>query len=118
MLVYFEPVSMCAMPGDFILGPLPARKQLWEAGDETSWMAESKHEPGIEISFGLERDGRIVKIDEGRLSCGDVWLGGGIGEGRRKAEDMGVRREGSWEEWCVGGDGLGGLVMLAASLVA
>ncbi|KAI3331452.1 hypothetical protein HD806DRAFT_518473 [Xylariaceae sp. AK1471] len=113
MLIYFEPAAMCDMPTEFILAPLPAKKQLWEAGDEFSWMTECKREPGIQVSFGLAADGEIVKLDEGRLSCSDAWLSYQSVDAAKTPP----RSTASWEEWCSGIDGFGGLVMLAASLI-
>ncbi|KAI1390579.1 uncharacterized protein F4822DRAFT_155041 [Hypoxylon trugodes] len=112
MLIYFEPAAMCDLPSDFALAPLPARKQLWEAGDEFAWKLESQRDSGIQVSFGLAADGEIVKLDESQLSCGDAWLS-------RQSIDAKTpsRSTASWEEWCSGIDGFGGLVMLAASLI-
>jgi hypothetical protein len=112
MLMYFEPGAMCGMPTDLILAPLPARKQLWEAADEFAWRAESQREPGIQVSFGLAADGDIVKLDESRLSCSDVWLSHHSSDSRTPS-----RSTASWEEWCAGADGFSALVMLAASLI-
>ncbi|ROV92918.1 hypothetical protein VSDG_06322 [Cytospora chrysosperma] len=112
MLIYFEPGALCDLPSDLILAPLPARRQLWEAGDEFAWKTEGQKEPGIQVSFGLARDGEIVNIDEARLSCSDSWLS-------QQSWDAGTssRSTASWEDWCSGMDGFGGLVMLAASLI-
>lgn len=108
-LIYFEPAGVCDMPGEFMLAPLPAKRQLWEAGDEFTWKAESQKECGIQ--YGLAADGDIVKLDESRLSCSDAWLpyesSNSVPQPRRTAD---------WEEWCSGMDGFGGLVMLFASL--
>ncbi|KAI0883133.1 uncharacterized protein GGS22DRAFT_167959 [Annulohypoxylon maeteangense] len=112
MLIYFEPAAMCDIPKDLILAPLPAKRQLWEAGDEFVWKAESQREPGIQVSFGLATDGEIVKIDSGRLSCSDAWLEDQSTDANRRLSSAA-----SWEEWCSGIDGFGGLVMLAASLI-
>ncbi|PQE16409.1 C6 finger domain-containing protein [Rutstroemia sp. NJR-2017a BVV2] len=112
MLMYFEPAAMCDMPTDLILAPLPARKLLWEAGDEFAWRAESQREPRIQVSFGLAADGDIVKLDESRLSCSDMWLSHHSSDSRTPS-----RSTASWEEWCAGADGFGALVMLAASLI-
>ncbi|KAI1182205.1 hypothetical protein F5B17DRAFT_421508 [Nemania serpens] len=113
MLVYFEPAALCDMPAEFILAPLPERKQLWEAADEFAWKAESQRNPGLQVSFALAADGEIVKLDEGRLSCSDAWLAY-----ESRDATMPTRVTASWEEWCAGIDGFGGLVMLAASLVS
>ncbi|KAI0859962.1 hypothetical protein F4860DRAFT_504391 [Xylaria cubensis] len=112
MLIHFEPTAMCDMPAEFILAPLPAKKQLWEAADEFSWKAESQRKRGIQVSFGLAADGELVEIDEGRLSCSDSWL-----SNKSMSTKAPPRSKVNWEEWCAGMDGFGGLVMLAASLV-
>ncbi|KAI0172770.1 hypothetical protein GGR52DRAFT_546009 [Hypoxylon sp. FL1284] len=108
-LIYFEPAGMCDMPEEFMLAPLPAKKQLWEAGDEFSWKAESQKEPGVQ--YGLAASGEIVKLEEGRLSCSDAWLSF---ESSNPLPQL--RETANWEEWCSGIDGFGGLVMLFASL--
>ncbi|CAJ2508719.1 Uu.00g137450.m01.CDS01 [Anthostomella pinea] len=112
MLVYFQPAAMCELPEDFLLAPLPARRQLWEAGDEFMWKAESQRGPGIQVSFGLASEGELVKLDESRLSCSDAWLAKQSDGARTPSRSIA-----SWEEWCAGIDGFGGLVLLAASLI-
>ncbi|KAI1811459.1 hypothetical protein GGS20DRAFT_104326 [Poronia punctata] len=120
MLIYFEPASMCDMPTEFIFAPLPAKKQLWEAADEFSWMSEARKEPDIQVSFAMVADGGIVRLDEGRLSCSDAWLSYqsvvDVDAAGDKSETP-SRETASWEEWCAGMDGFGGLVMLAASMI-
>lgn len=112
MLVYFEPVNMCTLQADLILAPLPAKKQLWEAGDEVVWKAESEREPGAQTAFGLAANGELVKLDEGQLYCSDAVLLHKSSDARPPSRSIAY-----WEEWCSGIDGLGGLVMLAASLI-
>jgi len=114
MLIYFEPAGMCDMPTEFILAPLPAKKQLWEARDEFSWLERSEGEPGLRVSFGLAADGEVVKLDNSQLSCSDTWLSYQSVDDNRVQGKVATR---GWEEWCAGMDGLGGLVMLAASLI-
>jgi hypothetical protein len=113
MLVYFEPAAMCDLPTDLILAPLPAKKQLWEAGDEFVWKAESERDPGAQTDFGLAANGELVKLDEGQLYCNDGVL---LYKSSLDARSPSRNSE-NWEEWCSGMDGLGGLVMLAASLI-
>jgi hypothetical protein len=111
MLVYFDPAAMCELPTDLILAPLPAKKQLWEAGDEFVWKRECEREPGVQTDFGLAANGELVKVDQGRY-CGDASpVHNSLGA------KTSSRSTGDWEEWCSGMDGLGGLVMLAASLI-
>lgn len=112
MLVYFEPTAICNMPTEFVLAPLPARKQLWEASDELVWRSESQREPGIQTAFGLAADGELVRLGEGWLSCGDEWL-----PPKPLTSNLPSKSTTSWDEWCAGIDGFGGLIMLAASLV-
>ncbi|KAI0817828.1 hypothetical protein GGR55DRAFT_622117 [Xylaria sp. FL0064] len=112
LLIYFEPVAMCTLPSEFILAPLPANKQLWEAADEFRWKEESQNYPGSQVSFGLAADGSLVELDEGRLSCSDAWLSYQSMDANKPPSSTA-----NWEEWCAGIDGFGGLVMLAASLV-
>lgn len=115
MVFYFDPVATYQLPDDLVLAPLPARKQLWEADDESSWMTESRRgRPGTEDSFGLGADGEVVKLDQSRPS------GGNTSVSLSQASEAGTapsRYAASWEEWCSGVDEFGGLVMLAASLV-
>ncbi|UKZ65756.1 uncharacterized protein TrAtP1_006949 [Trichoderma atroviride] len=113
MLVYFEPMAMCDLPSDLILAPLPAKKQLWEAGDEFVWKAAGQRGMGDKGAFGLATHGGLVKLDDRELSCSDAWLPYKCLETRGQS-----RSTASWEEWCSGIDGFGGLVMLAASLIA
>ena len=112
MLVYFEPAAMCDLQKDLILAPLPAKKQLWEADDEFVWKAKSEREPGMQTAFGLAANGELVVLDEGQLYCSDAVL---------LYKSLGARTPSrstaNWEEWCSGMDGLGGVVMLAASLI-
>lgn len=112
MLVYFEPAVLCALPTDLILAPLPDKRQLWEAGDEIGWKRESQSEAGVQTAFGMAADGEIVRLVAGRSSCNDAWAHGQALDG-----EMPSRSPASWEEWCSGIDGFGGLVMLAASLI-
>lgn len=111
MLVYFEPAGLCDLQKDLILAPLPATKQLWEAGDESTWKMESERESWAQTDFGLATNGELVKLDEGQLYCSDALL-------PYELSGAPLRSTANWEEWCSGMDGLGGLVMLTASLIA
>ncbi|PIG90117.1 hypothetical protein AARAC_001926 [Aspergillus arachidicola] len=108
MLVYFEPAAMCGLRTDIVIAPLPSRKQLWEAGDKVLWRAEMKREPGIQTAFGLAANGDLVQLGEDQLYSADEVL---------LHKTFTSRGSATWEEWCSGMDGLGGLVMLAASLI-
>jgi hypothetical protein len=108
MLVYFEPAAMCELQKDLFIAPLPAKKQLWEADSEVVWKTEREREPWAQTAFGLAANGELVQLDEGQRYCSDAVL-------LYNPADLGTA---SWEEWCSGMDGFGGLVMLAASLMA
>ncbi|KAK4938272.1 hypothetical protein LTR10_021251 [Elasticomyces elasticus] len=108
LLVYFEPAALCEMQTDLILAPLPAKKQLWEAGDGYAWRAETERDPAAQIAFGLAADGELVKLDEGPLCCSDAIM---------LHKPLEHRETGNWDQWCSGMDGFGALVMLTASLI-
>lgn len=113
MVVYFDPAGLCDLHlENLVLAPLPAKKDLWDASNEFIWKTESDREPQDHFTFGLATNGELVKLDENRLHCSAPTL-------PHKSSDSGTRSRcvASWEEWCSGMDGLGGLVMLAASLV-
>ncbi|KAJ5640974.1 hypothetical protein N7528_000599 [Penicillium herquei] len=109
MLVYFDPASMCNLPSDLVLAPLPARKGLWEASDEQSWVLENKKDHAAGNAFGLARTGELVRL--GRDCDGEALVHSAI------TSTSPLRTGASWEEWCSGMDGFGGLIMLAALLV-
>ena len=112
MLIYFEPAALCDLKTDFILAPLPTKKQLWEASNELAWKAECEKEPAGETIFGLASNGELVKMAEGLQYCSNVTVLLNLFSLRTP-----LMSSENWEEWCSGMDGLGGLVMLAASLV-
>jgi hypothetical protein len=109
MLFYFDPAAKCNLPTDLILAPLPAKKQLWEAGNEAMWESERQREGGTQIQFGLAGSGDLVKLGENNSRA--VMVHTSI------TAKSPARTSARWEEWCEGMDGLGGLVMLTASLV-
>jgi hypothetical protein len=108
LLVYLEPTSKCTLPSDLVLAPLPGPKKLWEAKSVEEWKVESERDMGWKTVFGLNVRGDLVRLDEGQVYWVDAVM---------PVEDLGRRREAMWEEWCVGIDALGGLVLLAASLL-
>lgn len=112
MLIYFEPAALCDLHSNLILAPLPAKKQLWEASDELMWKVAGERDSELQKTFGLATNGDLIRIDEGQLCYGDFVLPSKSLDTRAPA-----RSTADWEEWCSGMDGLGGLVMLAASLV-
>lgn len=112
MLVYFEPAGLCELQTDLVIAPLPAKKQLWEAGDERTWKVESEKDGGLQDAFALDAKGELVELDANQLYCSDSVLAY-----RQLGLENLSKSPGSWEEWCSGMDSFGGLVMLAASLV-
>jgi len=109
MIFYFDPAATCNLPTDLIIAPLPAKKQLWEAGNETVWKSESQREGGIQTEFGLAGSGELVRLGESYSEAVVVHTS--------ITAESPARTAAIWEEWCEGMDGLGGLVMLAASMV-
>jgi hypothetical protein len=67
---------------------------------------------GLRLTFGLASNGELVKLDDDQLYCGDAMLLYGSLDARTPSKNTE-----NWEEWCLGMDGFGGLVMLAASLI-
>jgi hypothetical protein len=66
----------------------------------------------MKTTLGLAANGELVRLDESQGSGGDVVLLQKYLNARTSS-----RRIVDWEEWCSGMDGMGGLVMLAASLI-
>ena len=135
MLIYFEPSGDCdSRETGLVLAPLPARKQLWEANDEITWKMETDRDtqPGprtdtIESqcsssppAFGLATNGELVSLDvrQGQNFCRSATMSlrtqQSLIHGGKSSSSKG---KANWEDWCAGMDGLGGLVMLAASLL-
>jgi hypothetical protein len=115
MLAYFEPAALCAYQPDLIMAPLPSNKRLWEAGDEFAWRTEKSQrvpQPSQTV-FALAATGDLVLVEEDQIQCSDaVLLRESCSDTPRR-----TRTPANWEEWCSGMDALGGLVMLAASLI-
>jgi hypothetical protein len=112
MLIQFGPATLCNLQKDLLLAPLPASKQLWEAGDEYVWKAERERGPRTQISFGLTASGELVELEPNQIyGRDDVLLYRSL-DGKSPS-----RSAAHWEEWCSGMDGFGSIVMLAASLI-
>jgi hypothetical protein len=109
MLTYFQPAARCDLPTDLVLAPLPAKKPLWEANNWIEWKTELQKEPRLQqTAFGLATTGELVRLNKVYGQSGPI---------SHLALDAATvsRNAASWEEWCSGMDGLGALVMLAAS---
>ncbi|KFY15662.1 hypothetical protein V492_01859 [Pseudogymnoascus sp. VKM F-4246] len=109
MLVYFDPAELCDLQKDLVLAPLPAKKRLWEADNEFMWKMENEIDPWAQTNYGLARNGELVKLDKSDIYCNDKVLPYELSGSPSSTA--------SWEEWCSGMDGLGGLVILTASLI-
>ncbi|KAF1936077.1 hypothetical protein EJ02DRAFT_459842 [Clathrospora elynae] len=119
-LIFFGPAAMCEMPAEFVIAPLPAKRQLWGATDAQEWRLQSQKELQEQVSYALAVDGEIVKLDQRRLSCSDAWLPYAPSDEDTASQDhksRSIRSAGWWAEWCSGMDSMGGLIMLAASMV-
>jgi hypothetical protein len=114
MLFYIDPATECDLQTDLVIAPLPAKKQLWEASNEFAWKAESARELK-KVDFGMATNGELVRFEEGQLFCTSdrVLMYRSLDAGPNGTP---ARSMGNWEEWSSGMDGLGSLIMLAASL--
>ena len=107
MLVCVEPATTCQRQPGLILAPLPTRKQLWEAGSEEQWIQECGKRTEVNSGFGLTMNGDLVTLDEYQMKLLSM----------QPVEPWkSSRSKENWEDWCSGMDGLGALIMLAASL--
>ena len=88
---------------------MPSHKGLWEANDELSWHTASQRIPKSRPLFGLAKSGQVIKLFRKEQMH---TLHGYYSLDVSKSESAE-----NWEEWCAGMDGLGGLIMLAASLI-
>jgi hypothetical protein len=113
MVAFFEPAAICDMR-DIVLAPLPSKTSVWRAPDAQAWFAESKKRPGIETAYGLASNGDLVRFDDNQPACNNaVELQSALHTGTAMRYSTC-----GWDEWCAGMDSFGGLVMLAASLIA
>lgn len=108
MLFSLEPAGTCGVQDGFILSPLPARKQLWKARDELTWIAERSRDVGVPKVFGITINGEMAKVNEYAAITEDALA--------KSSSTITDENDANWQEWCAGMDGLGSLVMLAASL--
>nr|BAZ95827.1 transcription factor, DNA binding domain cpaE [Curvularia pallescens] len=118
-LIFFSPAAMCDMPSEFVIAPLPAKRQLWEAKNAEEWKLQSQKEIREQVSYALAVDGKIVRLNQRRLSCRDAWLPYTPSNEETASRDQEVGNSSSatwWAEWCSGMDSMGGLIMLAASM--
>lgn len=108
MLFSLEPAVICVLLDGFILAPLPARKQLWEAQNEQTWLLERSKDITAPKLFGVKENGDMVRLNEQQSVFSS--------EMASVAPELPTESTANWQEWCAGMDGLGALIMLAASL--
>lgn len=115
MLAYFQPSSMCDMHDTgFLIAPLPAQKRLWDASDEMRWKLEKEKDSSKgQTVVALTASGELIEVNQTQIpQCGRfIRLPNTAGVGPNLYNKV------SWDEWCSGMDGLGGLIMLASALV-
>ena len=109
MLFALDPPGKCMTPPGFLLAPLPARKQLWEAPNADTWMLERCRDTGgFPNVFGILSNGQMVKLPDFKsLQNGQTFV--------VRPEEVAQSGK-NWQEWCSGIDGLSSLIMLAATL--
>jgi hypothetical protein len=112
MLFSYEGMSTCVLLDGFLIAPLPAKKQLWEARDENDWFKHKRLAVDFDSIYGIKVGGRMAKlgkfidVQETQMELLMV----------RPKEPTESESSENWNEWCSGMDELGGLIMLAASL--
>jgi hypothetical protein len=111
MLYSTEPAGGCFLLDGFLLAPLPARKQLWEACDEEQSVRGKSRSAGDDSMFGVKIGGQMVKLNGHSTTMEHAGI---LSEKLERLEE--TESSANWQEWCSGMDGLGALVMLAASL--
>ncbi len=99
--------TVCALPENFVLVPLPARKLLWEASTPEAWRAELGRGQKEEEEFGLRSDGELTRVRLGTNFAIIEYGNDGLENGNR-----------NWQDWCAGMDGFGSLIMTAASMLS
>jgi len=109
MLIDFRPSSACELQGGLLIAPLPTSSGKW-ALDETTWMAQNQIDSKQDTVFGVAADGGLVELNETHMPC--------IGPAPPTESAPTSSKHARWDEWCAGMDGLGTVVMLAASLIA
>ncbi|PVH91977.1 hypothetical protein DM02DRAFT_605940 [Periconia macrospinosa] len=117
-LIYFSPAAMCEMPAEFVIAPLPAKRQLWEARNAQEWKVQRGKDLQEQL-FALAVDGEIVKLEQRRLSCRDAWLPYAPSDEGAAFQNRNGRYShvaGCWAEWCSGMDSMSSLIMLAATM--
>ena len=105
-----DPGNGCTTAHGFVISPLPAPKQLWEAPDEMTWTMETCCNARGSETFGLMTDGIVVKLT-GCRSTLDV-------EAVLAQPTSWTQSSANWQEWCSSMDGMGTLIVLVATLPA
>lgn len=109
MLFSTDPAAACTLLDGFLISPLPSHKQLWEARDETEWAARKGLGSHSETTYGIRPGGRMGKLQTNSVILSTI---------SELSWEQPTESESNihWQEWSSGMDGLGALIMLAASL--
>lgn len=112
MLVSFDAAALCNLQPDLLVAPLPTEKRLWEAPDASAWQREYEKKADLTVEFGLATNGELVKMGRD-----EVHLKAAGSRGRGLEKGVPSRSAANLAEWCSEMDGLGGIVMVAASAI-
>lgn len=112
LLISFDSSSICHLQPDVVVAPLPTEKHLWEAPDAIVWQTVNEKKAALRVEFGLSKDGQLVKMARSKALINEV-----NSLGRCLETEVPSGSTSSLAEWCSVMDSLGGLVMLAASLM-
>jgi hypothetical protein len=109
MLFALDPPGKCMTPSGFLLAPLPARKQLWEAPNaDTRMLERCRDTDGFPTVFRILNNLQMVKLPDFKsLQNGQTFV---------VRPEEGAQSGRNCQERCSGMDGLLSLVMLAATL--
>lgn len=109
MLFSTDPAAACTLLDGFLISPLPSRKQLWEARDESEWARRRSLDVTGEVTYGIKPGGKMGKLQAQQVTFPDH---------NNSSWEQPSESESNthWQEWSSGMDGLGALIMLAASL--
>ncbi|KAH7406726.1 hypothetical protein DE146DRAFT_753280 [Phaeosphaeria sp. MPI-PUGE-AT-0046c] len=109
MLFSTDPAAACTLLDGFLISPLPSHKRLWEARDKTEWTTRRGLDAEHEVTFGIRPGSQMGKLETGH----SVPIGHYASSWEQPTESESNTH---WQEWSLGMDSLGALIMLAASL--
>jgi hypothetical protein len=96
--------------------PLPCSKLLWEARNEEIWNTEVETEKRSNGIFGLLHDGRLMRLKIQNAAGRGALM---VDDSLFKDDPAAIKSqsEENWVDWAAGMDGIGYLIMVAASLL-